>query len=167
MAARKITVIRPLANAPSGMESASADVAAQPAPHVAVEALGRPGQPAHLGLGEPLGAELPRNGAQVALLGGELELETALGAQAVKLEAGSMILYPASSLHRVSAVTRGTRLAAFFWIQSLVADEGQRSLLFDLDQSIQRLTAQVAAGNAELLTLTGIYHNLLRRWARN
>lgn len=99
--------------------------------------------------------------------GGELEVETTLGVQAIKLEAGSVIVYPSSTLHRVSPVTRGKRIAAFFWIESMVGDEGKRTLLFDLDQSIQRLTAQVPAGNAELLTLTGVYHNLLRRWVRS
>lgn len=97
--------------------------------------------------------------------GGELEIEASLGVQAIKLAAGSMILYPSSSLHRVTPVTRGRRIASFFWIESLVRDDGDRTLLFDLDQSIQRLTATVAAGNADVLALTGVYHNLLRRWA--
>lgn len=98
--------------------------------------------------------------------GGELEIEGAFGAQAVKLEAGDLVLYPSSSLHRVAPVTAGARIASFFWIESLVADEAQRGLLFDLDQTIQRLTPALPAGQAELLRLTGIYHNLLRRWAR-
>ena len=97
--------------------------------------------------------------------GGELEIETAFGAQSVKLEAGSMVLYPASSLHQVTPVTRGARLAAFFWIESLVADESARTMLFDLDQAIQSLTATLGAQDKELLRLTGLYHNLLRRWA--
>ena len=96
--------------------------------------------------------------------GGELTIETPFGAQAVKLAAGDMVLYPSSSLHRVTPVTRGARVCAFFWIQSMVRDDGERTLLFDLDQSIQALTAANAAPEA-LLQLTGIYHNLLRRWA--
>jgi PKHD-type hydroxylase len=98
--------------------------------------------------------------------GGELEIETAFGAQTVKLAAGDMVLYPASSLHRVAPVTQGARVASFFWIESMVGDEGKRSLLFDLDQSIQSLAAVLDARDPKLLRLTGIYHNLLRRWAR-
>lgn len=97
--------------------------------------------------------------------GGELEIEGQFGVQAVKLEAGDLILYPSTSLHRVTPVTRGERLAAFFWIESLVADEGQRSLLFDLDRAIQGLTLKVGPEDGHLLSLTGVYHNLLRRWA--
>ncbi|PWR21901.1 Fe2+-dependent dioxygenase [Zavarzinia compransoris] len=97
--------------------------------------------------------------------GGELEIEGQFGVQAVKLEAGDMILYPSTSLHRVTPVTRGERLAAFFWIESLVADEGQRGLLFDLDQAIQGLTSKAGPEDGHLLALTGVYHNLLRRWA--
>lgn len=97
--------------------------------------------------------------------GGELEIEGAFGVQSVKLAAGDMILYPSSSLHRVTSVSRGARLASFFWIESYVADEQARTLLFDLDQSIQGLTATVGADNADLLKLTAIYHNLLRRSA--
>lgn len=97
--------------------------------------------------------------------GGELEIETEFGVQTVKLGAGDMVLYPASSLHRVTPVTRGARVASFFWIESLVGDEGERTLLFDLDQTIQALTPGLAADDARLLKLTGIYHNLLRRWA--
>ena len=98
--------------------------------------------------------------------GGELEIEGGFGAQAVKLAAGDLVLYPASSLHRVTPVTRGERLAAFFWIESHVADEAARTLLFDLDQAIQGLTGAAGEGDANLLRLTGVYHNLLRRWAR-
>ncbi len=97
--------------------------------------------------------------------GGELEIESPFGVQAVKLEAGDMVLYPSSSLHLVTPVTRGARVASFFWIESLVADDGARALLFDLDQSIQGITATVGAGDQHLLALTGVYHNLLRRWA--
>jgi PKHD-type hydroxylase len=97
--------------------------------------------------------------------GGELEIETAFGAQAVKLGAGDLVLYPASSLHRVTPVTRGARVASFFWIESMVADEAGRSLLYDLDQTIQSLTTALDARDPRLLRLTGIYHNLLRRQA--
>ncbi|RUL74051.1 Fe2+-dependent dioxygenase [Dyella choica] len=96
--------------------------------------------------------------------GGELLIEDTYGTQTVKLPAGDMILYPASSLHRVNPVTRGTRLACFLWAQSMLRDDGQRSLLFDLDNAIQRLTA-THADDAARVTLTGIYHNLLRQWA--
>lgn len=97
--------------------------------------------------------------------GGELEVEGPFGIQAVKLEAGDMVLYPSSSLHRVTPVTAGARVAAFFWIQSTVQDEGARTLLFDLDQAIQGLTVQHAPNDPHLLKLTAVYHNLLRRWA--
>lgn len=97
--------------------------------------------------------------------GGELEIDGAFGVQAVKLAAGDMVLYPSSSLHRVTPVTRGARVASFFWIESLVGDDAERTLLFDLDQTIQQLTAALAADQPNLLRLTGIYHNLLRRWA--
>lgn len=96
--------------------------------------------------------------------GGELEIETEFGVQAVKLEAGNMVLYPSSSLHRVMPVTDGARVASFFWIESLVRDEGERAMLFDLDQTIQKLTPAIAANDPRLLSLTGVYHNLLRRW---
>lgn len=98
--------------------------------------------------------------------GGELEIEGVFGVQAVKLAAGDLILYPSSSLHRVTPVTRGARIACFFWIESHVADEGERTLLFDLDQSIQGLTRGAGSSDPHLLKLTGVYHNLLRRWAR-
>ncbi|MBS0608374.1 MAG: Fe2+-dependent dioxygenase [Proteobacteria bacterium] len=98
--------------------------------------------------------------------GGELEVEGPYGVQAVKLAAGDMVLYPSTSLHRVTPVTRGARLASFFWIESLVQDEGERTLLFDLDQSIQQLTPLVTPDDMRLVQLTGVYHNLLRRWAK-
>jgi len=98
--------------------------------------------------------------------GGELMIEGAFGAQAVKLAAGDLVPYPASSLHRVSPVTRGHRLASFFWIQSGVADEGARALLFDLDQSIQALSPGRALNDPHIDRLTHVYHNLLRRWAQ-
>lgn len=94
--------------------------------------------------------------------GGELAVETAFGAQRVKLPAGDAVLYPSSSLHRVEPVTRGRRLASFFWVQSMVRDEHARSSLFDLDQSIQQLAAEVGPGHPALVRLTGVYHNLLR-----
>jgi PKHD-type hydroxylase len=97
--------------------------------------------------------------------GGELIVEDVLGAQAVKLPAGHLLLYPASSLHRVEPVTRGARVASFFWIQSMVRDDGARTLLFDLDRSIQALAADRGQDDGEVIRLTGLYHNLLRRWA--
>jgi len=97
--------------------------------------------------------------------GGELVVDDTFGQQMVKLAAGDMILYPASSLHRVLPVTRGTRLAAFFWIQSMVRDESARRILFDLDRAIQALSADGATLAAPTVQLTGVYHNLLRRWS--
>ncbi|TCV91449.1 PKHD-type hydroxylase [Luteibacter rhizovicinus] len=96
--------------------------------------------------------------------GGELVIEDTFGTHSVKLPAGHLVLYPGSSLHKVLPVTRGERVASFFWIQSLVRDDGHRRLLFDLDVSIQTLTASGADASA-LLQLTGVYHNLLRQWA--
>lgn len=96
--------------------------------------------------------------------GGELVVEDTYGVQRVKLAAGSMILYPASSLHHVTPVTRGRRIASFFWIQSMIRDDGNRTLLFDLDTSIQRIASEVP-NHPSAIQLTGIYHNLLRRWA--
>jgi PKHD-type hydroxylase len=96
--------------------------------------------------------------------GGELCIEDSYGSQSVKLPAGDLIAYPSGSVHRVNPVTRGARLASFFWVQSMVRDSGQRRLLFDLDQAVQRLTATNADGEA-LLQLTGTYHNLLRLWS--
>ncbi len=96
--------------------------------------------------------------------GGELMIEDSFGTHSVKLPAGDLILYPASSLHQVTPITRGERVASFFWIQSLVRDEGERRLLFDLDVSIQSLTQQHAEHPA-LVSLVGVYHNLLRRWS--
>ena len=98
--------------------------------------------------------------------GGELEIEGPFGVQCVKLEAGDMVLYPSSSLHRVTPVTRGARVASFFWIESVVADEAERTLLFDLDQSVQHIAPSFAPDDQRLVQLTGVYHNLLRRWAK-
>ncbi|MGH6782498.1 MAG: Fe2+-dependent dioxygenase [Sphingomonadaceae bacterium] len=97
--------------------------------------------------------------------GGELVIEDQFGAQAVKLPAGHMILYPASSLHRVEPITRGERVASFFWIQSMVRDDGARRTLFDLDSAIQTIAADRGQDDAAIIRLTGVYHNLLRRWA--
>ncbi|SFL03960.1 Fe2+-dependent dioxygenase [Rhodanobacter glycinis] len=96
--------------------------------------------------------------------GGELIVSDTYGEHEVKLPAGDAIIYPSSSLHRVQPVTRGARLASFFWVQSLIRDDGRRRLLFELDTSIQRLTATGADADA-VLQLTGTYHNLLRQWA--
>lgn len=96
--------------------------------------------------------------------GGELVVEDSYGSHRVKLPAGHLVLYPGSSLHRVEPVTCGVRYAAFFWIQSLVREDNQRSMLLELDKAIQALTQQVP-DSAELARLTGVYHNLLRHWA--
>lgn len=96
--------------------------------------------------------------------GGELVVEDTYGLHHVKLPAGHMILYPATSLHHVRPVSRGARIASFFWIQSMVRDDGQRSLLFDLDVAIQKVNKDVPE-HPSTLQLTGVYHNLLRRWA--
>jgi PKHD-type hydroxylase len=95
--------------------------------------------------------------------GGELVVDDTFGARQVKLPAGHMVLYPGTSLHRVNPVTRGARIGSFFWIQSLVREDAQRALLLDLDVAIQRLTADMAQ-HPSVVQLTGIYHNLLRRW---
>ncbi|NNB91026.1 Fe2+-dependent dioxygenase [Corallococcus exiguus] len=96
--------------------------------------------------------------------GGELVVEDTYGNHAAKLPAGDLIVYPSTSLHHVTPVTRGVRLASFFWIQSMIRDAGQRSLLFDMDTSIMQLTREVPKSPA-LVMLTGVYHNLLRQWA--
>ncbi|GGD78678.1 Fe2+-dependent dioxygenase [Croceicoccus mobilis] len=97
--------------------------------------------------------------------GGELIVEEAFGAQAVKLAAGDMVLYPSSSLHQVAPVTRGERICAITWMQSAVADDSARGLLYDLDQSIRALTPGRAKDDPEINRLIHVYHNLLRRWA--
>ena len=96
--------------------------------------------------------------------GGELMVEDNYGVHSVKLPSGHMVLYPASSLHKVTPVTRGARIASFFWIQSMLRDDGERTLLFDLDTAIQRLTVDLPEHPAAV-QLTSVYHNLLRRWA--
>ena len=96
--------------------------------------------------------------------GGELAVEDTYGVHSIKLPAGHMILYPATSLHHVTPVTRGVRTSSFFWIQSMVRDDGQRTLLFDLDSAIQRVAGEIPESEAPV-QLTAVYHNLLRRWA--
>jgi PKHD-type hydroxylase len=96
--------------------------------------------------------------------GGELVIEDTYGEQQIKLEAGDMVLYPATSRHRVNPITRGSRWASFFWIQSMVRDDGRRALLFDLDTAIQSLRKKDGESD-EAIRLTGVYHNLVRRWA--
>ncbi len=97
--------------------------------------------------------------------GGELVVNDLYGDHVVKLSAGDMILYPSSSLHHVTAVTRGRRTASFFWIQSLVRDDAKRTMLLEMDVAIQRLARKVEADDEGVLSLTGVYHNLLRQWA--
>lgn len=96
--------------------------------------------------------------------GGELVVEDTYGTKSVKLPAGDMILYPSTSLHHVTPVTRGTRLCSFFWLQSMIRDNHQRSLLFDLDVAIQRFGPENAT-HPSVVQLTGVYHNLIRLWA--
>lgn len=96
--------------------------------------------------------------------GGELIVEDTYGTHSVKLPAGHMILYPATSLHHVRPVTRGARICSFFWVQSMIRDDARRSLLFDLDVAIQRLNRDVPE-HPSAIQLTGVYHNMLRQWA--
>jgi len=96
--------------------------------------------------------------------GGELVIEDTYGLHSIKLPAGDLVLYPASSLHLVRPVTRGTRTASFFWIQSMVRDDGERTLLYDLDRAVQQVHRDLPDSPASV-QLTGVYHNLLRRWA--
>jgi PKHD-type hydroxylase len=96
--------------------------------------------------------------------GGELLVEDTYGVHRVKLPAGHLIMYPATSLHNVQPVTRGARIASFFWIQSMVRDDGKRTLLFDLDTAIRRVAGEIPESPAPV-QLTAVYHNLLRRWA--
>ncbi|MFC4520954.1 Fe2+-dependent dioxygenase [Cupriavidus pinatubonensis] len=97
--------------------------------------------------------------------GGDLVIEDTYGQHRVKLPAGYMVLYPATSLHHVTPVTRGARVSSFFWIQSMVRDEGQRALLFELDTRIQQVAEAMGQKDSGIVGLTGVYHNLLRRWA--
>lgn len=97
--------------------------------------------------------------------GGILSIDTEFGVQEVKLNAGDLVLYPSSSLHQVTPVTRGQRVCAFFWIQSMVRDHNQRTMLYDLDQSIQNLGGTLGSDHNDVLRLSSIYHNLMRSWA--
>lgn len=97
--------------------------------------------------------------------GGELMIEDNYGAQAVKLPAGHLVLYPSTSLHHVTPVTKGARISSFFWLQSMVRDDGRRTILFDLDQSIQQLAAEKGIDDPLAIKFSGIYHNLIRQWA--
>jgi len=97
--------------------------------------------------------------------GGELVIEDSYGAHEVKLNAGDAILYPSSSLHRVEPVTSGSRVASFFWVESRVRDDAQRTILLDMDAAIRSLAQQLGDDKAEVVALTGCYHNLLRQWA--
>lgn len=96
--------------------------------------------------------------------GGVLVIEDQYGQQEVKLPAGDMVLYPSTSLHKVTPVTRGARVSSFFWLQSMIKSNEQRTTLFDLDQSIQSLAARHGTDDADVVRLTGIYHNLIRTW---
>ena len=95
--------------------------------------------------------------------GGELTIEDTYGVHSVKLSAGDLVIYPATSVHRVTPVTRGTRISSFFWIESMILDDARRALLFDMDMALVRLAREVP-GHASLVSLTGCYHNLLRMW---
>lgn len=97
--------------------------------------------------------------------GGDLVIDDTFGSHRARLAAGDLVLYPASSVHRVEPVTRGSRIACFFWVESLVRDDAQRTLLYDLDGALGNLRRRGLAGEPEMVALTGIYHNLLRRWA--
>ena len=97
--------------------------------------------------------------------GGELEIVASLATHSIKLAAGDLLLYPSTSLHQVCPVTRGMRLCAFFWLQSMVRDAEQRRLLFELDQSVQQLSNELGAGHTSVVQLTGVYTNLVRQWA--
>jgi PKHD-type hydroxylase len=97
--------------------------------------------------------------------GGELAVEDTFGAQRIKLPAGDMVLYPGTSVHRVEPVTRGARLASFFWVQSMVRSDEQRRLLFDMDSHLMQLRSRAGEADPAVIGLTGSYHNLLRMWA--
>jgi PKHD-type hydroxylase len=97
--------------------------------------------------------------------GGELTIEDTYGPRSVKLDAGDLVLYPSTSLHRVMPVTRGVRVASFFWIQSMVRDNERRALLYELDSIVQKLGGAGSAQHDEALRLAGVYHNLIRFWA--
>jgi PKHD-type hydroxylase len=97
--------------------------------------------------------------------GGELIVDDYYGSHEVKLPAGDLVLYPATSLHTVTPIARGARVASFFWVQSMIRDGHARSMIFDLDNAIQGLVKRLGNGDAEVVKLTGIYHNLIRYWA--
>ena len=97
--------------------------------------------------------------------GGELMVEDTFGAKAVKLPAGDMVLYPGTSVHRVEPVTRGRRVASFFWVESMVRSDEQRRLLYDMDRHLMHLRATIGEADPGVIGLTGLYHNLLRAWA--
>lgn len=97
--------------------------------------------------------------------GGELVVEDTYGYHEVKLPAGDMILYPSTSVHEVTAITSGCRIASFFWVQSMIRDDADRFMLFNLDQSIQKLRLELGDQHAEVIKLTSMYHNLMRKWA--
>ena len=97
--------------------------------------------------------------------GGELIIEDHYGAQTVKLPAGDMVLYPSTSLHQVTPVTRGARVSSFFWLQSMVRSNEQRTILFDLDQNIQSMAERLGADDEGVVGITGVYHNLIRQWS--
>jgi len=97
--------------------------------------------------------------------GGELVIEDNFGSQRVKLNAGDLVLYPSTSLHTVTPVSDGARTCAVFWLQSMVRSNQQRETLFELDQSVQSLTAELGAGHDDVVRLSGVYHNLIRQWA--
>jgi PKHD-type hydroxylase len=97
--------------------------------------------------------------------GGELIVEDYYGSQEIKLPAGQLVLYPATSLHTVTPITRGTRVASFFWLQSMIRDAHARSMIFDLDHAIQGLVERLGRNDPEVVKLSGLYHNLIRYWA--
>lgn len=97
--------------------------------------------------------------------GGELIIEDYYGSQEVKLPAGHLVLYPATSLHTVTPISRGVRVASFFWLQSMIRDAHARSMIFDLDNAIRQLVERLGRNDSEVVTLTGLYHNLIRYWA--
>lgn len=97
--------------------------------------------------------------------GGDLVIEDTYGYHEIKLPAGDVVLYPSTSLHEVSTISRGTRLASFFWIQSMIRDDAERHMLFNLDQTIQNLRLQMSDQHEEVIKLTNLYHNLMRKWA--
>ena len=97
--------------------------------------------------------------------GGELFTDDHAGGQEIKLPAGDLVLYPATSLHMVRPITRGSRVASFFWVQSMIHDSRARGLIFDLDSTIQELGERIGYGEPEIVKLTGVYHNLIRHWA--